>query len=81
LTIKKCEICEKDFELQKNRLGLVVDDHHFICEDCNIQLTEDDREHLSVSVMHSEVKEMPIALWLIQEQNKDKPLMSMKKDF
>ena len=76
---KKCEICEKDFNLQNNRLGLVIDEHHFICESCNKQLNEDDREHLSVSVMHSEIKEMPIALWLIQEQNKDKTFMSIKR--
>lgn len=76
---KKCEICEKDFDLRNNRLGLVLDEDHFICESCNKQLTDDDREHLPVSVMHSEVREMPIALWLIQEQNKDKPFMSIKK--
>lgn len=76
---KKCEICEKDFDLRNNRLGLVIDEDHFICEPCNKQLTDDDREHLPVSVMHSEIREMPIALWLIQEQNKDKPFMSVKK--
>ncbi len=77
---KKCEICEQDFNLKANRRGLVIDDHHFICESCNIHLTESDCQHLSTSVMHSEVKEMPIALWLIQEQNKDKPFMSVKRD-
>ena len=76
---RKCEICEKDFDLHHNRLGLVIDEHHFICESCNKELSDDDRENLPVSVMHSEVKEMPIALWLIQEQNKDKPFMSCKR--
>ncbi|HMA82791.1 MAG TPA: hypothetical protein VKP59_01025 [Candidatus Thermoplasmatota archaeon] len=76
---KKCEICERDFDLKNNRRGLVLDDHHFICESCNSELTDDDREHIPVSVMHSEIKEMPIALWLIQEQNRDKPFMSVKK--
>ena len=76
---KKCEICNRDFDLKNNRRGLVLDEHHFICESCNSELTDNDREHLSVSVMHSEIKEMPIALWLIKEQNKDKPFMSVKK--
>jgi hypothetical protein len=79
LITKKCEICEKDFNLLHNRLGLVIDEHHFICESCNKELTDDDREHLPVSVMQSDIKEMPIALWLIQEQNKDKPFMSCKR--
>lgn len=80
MTTRKCEICDQHFNLKTNRLGLVIDNDHFICESCNLHLNEQDREHLSVSVMHSEVKEMPIALWLIQEQNKDKPFMSIKKE-
>jgi len=79
LITKKCEICEQEFDLTANRRGLVLDDHHFICESCNSHLTDDDLENISSSVMHSDLKEMPIALWLIQEQNKDKSFMSIKK--
>ncbi|MDG6219567.1 MAG: hypothetical protein QCI00_09035, partial [Candidatus Thermoplasmatota archaeon] len=67
MSTKKCEICDQDFNLKTNRLGLVIDDHHFICESCNLHIQENECEQIPISVMHSEVKQMPIALWLIQE--------------
>jgi hypothetical protein len=77
---KICGVCNRDFSLEHNRLGLVVDNEVFVCEVCNKHLHDEDKELFSPStVMHDPRKEMPIALWLIKEQNKDKPFMSMKR--
>lgn len=74
-----CKICHRQFDLEKNLSGLVFDDEHFVCEECNQILSDDDKNELMESVMGVSKKGMPIALWLIQEQNKGKSFMSMKK--
>ncbi len=53
----------------------MFNDEHFICERCSGELSE---EKL-ISVMGERRRGMPIAVWLIHEQNKDKPFMTIKK--
>ena len=77
---KVCGICNRDFDLEENKLGIVLDDELFICEDCHQKMNDDEKQQVFYStVMHTTRKEMPIALWLIQEQNKDKPFLTMKR--
>jgi hypothetical protein len=74
---KTCKVCNKHFLPEEHRLGIVVGDHHFVCEPCAKKMENDP---VSVhSIMIDVTKEMPIALWLINEENKDKPFMSVKK--
>jgi hypothetical protein len=61
--------------LRENPSGLVFDDEHFLCEDCS-QLSEYALSQWTKTVMQSPSKGMPIALWLIHEQNKDKSILS-----
>jgi hypothetical protein len=76
---KTCSICSRKILLSKNPSGLVFNDEHFICEDCCIDHSEEDMEKWTKSIMQSPQSGMPIALWLIHEQNKNKPMMSSKK--
>lgn len=77
---KICGVCNQDFQLEENRLGVVFDDELFVCEDCHQKMNENEKnQFFSSTVMRIPHKEMPIALWLIQEQNKDKPFMSIKR--
>ena len=64
-----CPICESEL----NRY------EHFICEDCCDNHSEDDLTRWTKTTMHDPDNGMPIALWLLHEQNKDKTMMSIKK--
>ncbi len=75
-----CEICKQKFVLEENPAGVVFDDIHFICEKCHQQLLEEDVEDERYTLMGENRKGMPIAVWLIHEQNKDKPFMAVKRE-
>ena len=75
---KICSVCSQNFSLSRNPTGLVFDDSHFVCETCCTKHSHEELNHLGESRMNSD-KGMPIALWLIHEQNKDKTMMSVKK--
>jgi len=75
---KMCEICNKNFHPIENRSGIVLDEDSFVCEKCAKKIQSDD-DYLCHSVMADTSKSMPIALWLIKEENKDKHFMSVKK--
>jgi len=62
--------------LNENLSGLVFNDEHFLCEDC---CSEEDLSNWTKTVMQDSQNGMPIALWLIHEQNKDKTMMTMGK--
>ena len=74
---KTCKVCDKNFSLHENKLGVVFDDEFFVCEKC-IELNGD-FENIIPEDSCTFSKKMPIALWLIQEQNKDKHFMSVKR--
>ena len=76
---KTCSICSRKILLSKNHSGLVFNDEHFVCEDCCTDHSKEDMMSWTKSTMQSPQNGMPIALWLIHEQNKDKPMMSSKK--
>ena len=77
---KTCEMCKHKFHLQEHQSGLVFDDKFFICEDCRTNTPEPEIIEWSQSTMRSSASAMPISLWLIQEQNKDKPPFSRRKE-
>jgi hypothetical protein len=77
---KTCEMCKHKFHLQEHQSGLVFDDKFFICEDCRTNTPEPEIMEWSQSTMRSSASAMPISLWLIQEQNKDKPPFSRRKE-
>lgn len=76
---KMCEMCKQKFHLQEHQSGLVFDDKFFICEECRTNTPEQEIMEWSQSTMRSSAA-MPISLWLIQEQNKNKPPFSHRKE-
>jgi hypothetical protein len=75
-TERKCSLCNRTILLSDNLSGLVFNDEHFLCEDCSKNEPEDDLIDWAKTVMQDPNEGMPIALWLIHEQNKDKTMMS-----
>ena len=69
---KKCEMCKQKFHLDEHQMGLVFDDKFFICGDCRTHTSDQDIKEWTQSVMRRSEVGMPISLWLINEQNKDK---------
>jgi hypothetical protein len=76
---KNCSVCNRKISLSANPSGLVFKDEFFVCEDCCGSHTEEELNELSKTIMHESLEGMPIALWLIHEQNKDKTMMTTKK--
>jgi hypothetical protein len=74
-----CGKCQHRFHLHDHQSGLVFDDKIFICEQCSKNTSENDMREWTRSVMQDPGFGMPIALWLIHEQNKNKPLFSKRK--
>ena len=74
-----CDVCSKKISLDKNHLGLVFNDTHFVCQDCCNTHSHDELRNLTKTVMHTTENGMPIGLWLIHEHNKDKTMMTVKK--
>jgi len=50
-----------------------------LCEDCCSNHSEEDLSNWTKTVMQDPQNGMPIALWLIHEQNKDKTMMTLGK--
>ncbi|PNX53335.1 MAG: hypothetical protein BV458_04895 [Thermoplasmata archaeon M9B2D] len=73
-------MCKQRFHLKDHQSGLVFDEKFFICEDCRTNKPEQDFIQWSQSTMRPSASAMPISLWLIQEQNKDKPPFSLRKE-
>jgi hypothetical protein len=77
---KMCEMCKQKFPLQEHQSGLVFDDKFFLCENCRTNTPEKEIIEWSQSIMRSTAAAMPISLWLIQQQNKDKLPFLRRKD-
>ena len=73
-------VCNQKMLLVEHPLGLVFKDEHFLCEKCNDKHSKEDLSKLSKTIMQSRHNGMPIALWLIHEQNKDKTMMTVKNN-
>ena len=78
---KTCSICSRKILLSENPSGLVFNDEIFICEDCCKKHSREEIFNLTKTIMQNpnSTTGMPIALWLIHEQNKDKTMMTVKK--
>ncbi|MCX6664800.1 MAG: hypothetical protein NT038_01880 [Euryarchaeota archaeon] len=76
---RTCEKCKHIIDLNEHKSGLVFEDKMFICEPCSNHTPEQEIKELSQSVMHRSGTGIPIALWLVHEQNKDKRMFSKKK--
>jgi len=75
---KTCMVCNKKILLDEHPLGLVFKDEHFVCESCSDKHSKEEITKFSKTVMQAPHNGMPIALWLIHEQNKDKTMMTTK---
>ena len=58
---------------------MVFKDEIFICEDCKEKHNPDELKRLTKTIMQDQFNGMPIGLWLIHEQNKDKTMKTVKK--
>ena len=78
---KTCSICSRKISLTENPSGLVFNDEIFVCEDCCSQHSKEEIHNITKTIMQNPTSTtgMPIALWLIHEQNKDKTMMTVKK--
>lgn len=76
---KTCIVCSKKFSLHENPSGLVFENEKFICEDCCKKHQDKDISEITNTIMHDSSNGMPIALWLIHEENKDKTMMTTKR--
>ena len=76
---KTCNICSKKIDLNDHPLGLVFKDQVFICQDCSSRHTQTELSKLSKTIMQCPTNGMPIALWIIHEQNRNKTMMTVKK--
>lgn len=76
---KTCSLCSRKFVMSENPSGLVFRDQFFVCEDCCDKNSEEDMANWSKNIMQDPTRGMPIALWLIHQQNKDKTMMSASK--
>lgn len=78
-TEKICSICSRKFLLNENLSGLVFIDKHFICEQCCDKHSNEEISLLTKTIMQSSNTGMPIDLWLIHEENKNKTMMTVKR--
>ena len=75
---KTCGICNRKIQLVDHLSGLVFNDEHFVCEDC-CSNSEEGLTNWTKTVMQDPENGMPIALWLIHEQNKHKIMMGGRR--
>jgi hypothetical protein len=76
---KICEICSNKISLSDHLFGLVFQDNLFICQDCTKKHTHEEIRCFTKTTMQNPINGMPIGLWLIHEQNKNKTMMTVKK--
>ena len=79
MVVRTCEMCKHEIDLNENQFGFVFDEKFFVCEQCSNHTSNEDMVKWTKSVMRCSGVGMPIALWLIHENNRDKPLLSKKK--
>jgi hypothetical protein len=72
-------MCKTQIDLRENQGGLVFDDQLFVCETCTSHNSEEDLMEWSTKMLQHSGSGMPIALWLIHENNRDKPLFTKRR--
>ena len=77
---KTCMVCSKKFSLHEHQSGFVFKDTHFVCQSCTDKHDHEEIKSLTKTTMQDQFSGMPIGLWLIHEQNKDKTMMTVVKD-
>ncbi len=80
ITERTCMICNEKILLKEHPLGLVFEDEHFLCQKCNKRHSKEELSKLTKTIMQSPDRGMPIALWIIHEQNKNKTMMTIKHE-
>ena len=76
---KTCMVCSKKISLSEHPSGLVFRDEFFVCQDCTVKHSHEEIKTLTKTTMQNPENGMPIGLWIIHEQNKDKTMMTVKK--
>ena len=76
---KICNKCHTVFSPSDHEQGVVINDTIFICEECHTKHNEECNDQEPLITKQIDGNQMPIALWLIQQQNKGKSFMSRKK--
>ncbi len=79
MVLRTCNVCKTGIDLNDHQSGLVFEDKIFVCESCCHSTSEHDMKEWSQSIMKESGEGMPIALWLIHEQNKDKRMFTKQK--
>ena len=79
MVLRTCGVCKTEIDLNDHQSGLVFEDKIFVCKECCHSTSEHDLKEWSQSIMRESGTGMPIALWLVHEQNKDKPMLSKTK--
>jgi hypothetical protein len=78
LSEKTCEVCSRKISLDEHPSGFVFRDEVFVCQTCADKHSHGEISKLTKTIMQKPYEGMPIALWLIHEQNKDKTMMTVK---
>jgi len=66
-----CDICKRTINLEENLSGLVVHNSHFLCEECCQNSSKEDLDSWTISKTAKPGDLKPVALWLMNEKNKD----------
>lgn len=67
-----CDLCSSSFIFEENPSGLVINEEFFACENCCKELSKEELENWTKSKMKSSNRLKPIALWLMEKNNKTK---------
>lgn len=67
-----CDLCSSNINFEDNLSGLVINEEFFACEKCCKESSKEDLENWIKSKMISPTEVKPIALWLMEKNNKTK---------
>ena len=67
-----CDLCLSNINFEDNLSGLVINGEFFACEKCCKESSKEDLENWTNSKMISPDEVKPIALWLMEKNNKTK---------
>ncbi len=73
-----CDLCKETIEFENNLSGLTIGGNFFACENCCKDFSKEELTSWTKSKMKSPSEVRPIGLWVIQEKNKDRSVLSKK---